>query len=172
MLKLYYQPLDRVNPLLTLDFTEKNGSDKLEVQKFVQDKAQWYIKNKLATVWKVYDGKENILGFFTTSMTAINLKDLSFQDLVVHYNTIRYPALLLGQMGIDKKYRGNGIGTMIIRFCVGLGLDVGKRVACRYLVIQTDKDHLEYYQKRSFTPSIKAKNNNEIFWMYRRLYLP
>jgi len=103
-------------------------------------------------------------------MTSIATKELPSKERVDESTTKYYPAMLLGQMGINKKHRGKKIGRMVTHFCTGLALNIGKRVACRYLVLQTDVKHLEFYQKYcAFTPSEKS-GNKPLIMMYRRLY--
>jgi len=103
-------------------------------------------------------------------MTSITTKELPSKEQIQEATVRRYPAMLLGQMGIDKKHRGEKIGAMVTHFCTGLALNIAKRVACRYLVLQTDENHLEYYRKYCFfTPTIKSKEK-KLIMMYRRLY--
>ena len=70
--KLAVSPLSDNDDLLSLDFTEVDGSDPLEVDKFLHEKASVYHKNKLGTVWSVrYE--DELVGFFSLSMFAIEI---------------------------------------------------------------------------------------------------
>lgn len=169
--KLYYKPIQHHTPLLYLDFTDSNNNDDLAVQDFTI-KAQKYIDNNLATVWAVHNIDDRIIGFFTTSMTAIDIQDLDYHERVVYTSPRQYPAMLLGQMGVHKEFRSLGVGSMITHFCKGLAMDISKRIACRYLVLKTDHAHMDFYQRKcKFIPSIRADSQN-LFWMYKRISLP
>jgi hypothetical protein len=80
-----------------------------------------------------------------------------------------YPALLLGQMGVDNNFRGNQVGEKICSFCRGIEQDINDRVACAFLILQTTA-HLA---KKYYEPCchFKWKPREEgIVWMYRKLF--
>ena len=53
--------------------------------------------------------------------------DLSLLDFAESDGT-DHPAMLLGQLGVDKKYRGKRIGSDICNFCLGLADVLGKQL--------------------------------------------
>jgi GNAT superfamily N-acetyltransferase len=69
-------------------------------------------------------------------------------------------------MGVDKRFRNQGIGYWICQFCLGLAQEMGKKVACRYVILETDEQKSSYYRKLLFEQS--AKKSQKI-WMYRRV---
>jgi hypothetical protein len=71
-------------------------------------------------------------------------------------------------MGVDKSYRGQGLGQLICNYCIGLALTVGEQIACRYIVLRTNEDKSKLYKKCGFKQSDK-KSAKGRFWMYRRL---
>lgn len=164
--KFGFNLLSENDNLNSLDFTEDNGTDPLGVNSFVQEKSSLYSKNKLSAVWVVrYEGE--LIGFFSLSMFAIEVRELAEGERVEGATPRSYPAALLGQMGVDKKQRRRGIGYWICQFCIGLAQEVGKRIACRYIVLQTNQDKFSFYQKIGFISS-EAKNQDKIL-MYLRL---
>ena len=80
-----------------------------------------------------------------------------------------YPALLLGQMGIDKKFRGLGLGQYICKYCRGLGQRLNNNAACAFLILQTSKEMAEKYYEPKCNFNWK-KSNKEKVWMYRKLF--
>ena len=74
--------------------------------------------NKLAVVYVVRYNK-NMAAYFTVSMSSINVEHLDRKEKVEHATPIRYPAMLLGQVVVDKKHRGKGIGADICNSCMG-----------------------------------------------------
>ena len=145
-----------------LDCTEQDGTDTLGVQDFLKRKAQIYSKNNLTSLWQVkYEGK--IVAFFTLSMSSIGLDDVP-RSKQVKGMTGRYPALLIGQMGVDKNYRGRKIGDTICKHCIGLARKFNERVACACIILQTTHDKVPYYQQYFFETTRKLKNGQ--FAMY------
>lgn len=166
---LKYRPIHSPDVLKVLDFTEDDGTDPLEVHKFAQGLATDFKENHITKLWAVINDAQEFVGFFTISATNIETKNLPSEEQVTEIRTKYYPALLLGQMGIGKKHRGQKIGQNTTHFCTGLALDIAKRIGCRYLVLQTDDAHIEYYKKCKFTPVKKTPGKNLIM-MYRRLH--
>jgi len=166
-MELDYDLLSPNDNLLLLDFTEIDGTDPLGVNEFASKKAIEYNKNKLATV-RVVRYEKNIVAYFAVSMSAISIEDLDSKEKVVQATPIRYPAMLLGQLGVDKKHRGKGIGGNICNFCLGLAQEIGEKVSCRYIILQTTIDKTSLYEKMGFIRSPKLVKDKKI-WMYRRL---
>lgn len=167
-MKFDYIPLPNISKLPRLDFTEENNLDPLGIQKFFDDEMDCYQNNKLSRIVVVKNWKQAI-GYFAVSMNAIEVKQELEQDEKVPGTTTRkYPAMLIGRMGVDKKYRKKGIGKAICSYCVGLATDLSLRVGCRYVMLQTSIDKVEFYKKCGFTLSKKPPKNEKV-WMYRRL---
>lgn len=164
---LCYEYLTSQSDIASLDFTEDDGADPLGVQEFASKKALDYHNNKLSTVRVVkYHG--NVVAYFAVSMSAISIEDLDSIEKVEKATPLRYPAMLIGQLGVDKKYRGKGIGKEICKFCLGLAQDIGDRIACRYVILQTNTNKTKIYDGMKFTKSPKKPQNNKV-WMYRRI---
>jgi GNAT superfamily N-acetyltransferase len=141
----------------------------LEVQKYLETKARPYHRGKASTVYIVKQDSR-VLAFFTLSMAGLESKELPESDKLVDYNA-RYPAVLLGQMGVDKSCRRQGLGELICNYCIGLAEKSSEQIACRYIILQTSQAKVEFYREKcGFQQSVKANPNGK-FWMYRRLSL-
>lgn len=167
-MNLRYRPFSNSDTFPPLDFTNDDGKDPLGVNGFFHNNLQTYRQNNLSTVWIVREDTTPI-AYFTVSMNAIEVKELAAVEKVASTTTSRYPAVLLGQMGVDKKYRHRGIALAICDFCAGLASEIGERIACRYLMLQTTEDLLSLYEKANFIKSFKKPTKDGRFWMYRRL---
>lgn len=150
-----------------LDFRNNDGSDPLKVDEFIHENPKQYTDNHISTIF-IVRYHEEIIAFFTLSMSNIGKKKIEVDDKInVMFDY--YPALLLGQIGVDKKYRGNGIGQYICKYCRGLGQELNKKVACAFLILQTSKKLAEQY----YEPKCNfkwMKSNKEKVWMYRKLF--
>lgn len=156
-----------------LDFTEEDGTDPLKVNDFFHTgKAETFQQNKLASIWCV-EHKGKLAGCFTLSMFAISTGKLSDAELVGEKaaSARSYPAVLLGQMGVDKTYRRRGIGYWACQFCTGLAREIGSKISCRYIVLQTNKNKAGLYEKSSFVKSPKQPDEKGNVWMYKKLYM-
>lgn len=154
-----------------LNCKENDGSDPLGVDDFIKNKAKLYRKNNLSTVYAVrYEDK--IIAFFTISMSAISLEKLSEEDTVSGYTPKSYPAMLLGNMGVDSEFQKKGVGKSICNFVVGLAQDITQRVACAVVRLQTDKSRFGYYEEKCGFKYSKKQNLESKVWMYRKILDP
>jgi len=51
-------------------------------------------------------------------------------------------------MGVDKNYRGNNIGRMLINIAVKKALEASYLIACRLLLVETSQDMKSYYLQK------------------------
>ncbi|MBI1664010.1 MAG: GNAT family N-acetyltransferase [Nitrosopumilus sp.] len=166
--ELDFDYLSEQDIISELDFKEFDDSDPLGVHDFFHNKATTYHHNRISTIRTVrIDGK--IVALFAISMSAISLQHLESNERIDLVTPLRYPAMLIGQLGVDKKFRDKGIGQQICNFCLGLAQDIGERVACRYVILQTNPDKMVLYNKMGFTKSPKLPDENNKIWMYRKL---
>lgn len=166
-MQLDYFTLTKSDKLPELDFTEGDGSDPMNINSFYRSDLQLYSSNNLSKVW-LAKNKSQIVAYFTVSMSAIELDKLSINEKVRGTTPTRYPAMLIGRMGVAKPYRNNGVGLQICDFCRGLAIDIGQRIACRYLVLQTTDDKIQFYKKSGFEKS-NVKPRKGLYWMYSRI---
>lgn len=165
---LKIRELNNSDNLQSLDLTESNRSDPLSVNDFFHSsKVQNFQKNNLASTWVVYYNN-TLVGCFSLSMSVIRKNELNDSEIVIDAKNINvYPAVLLGQFGIDKDFRGRDIGYWIIQHIIGLTRRLRKKIACRYIVLQTDSDHISIYNRFNFRSS--KKSNQKLIWMYKKL---
>ncbi len=147
--RLEFTKLDETHDLSILDCTESDGSDPLDVQKFVRQYALIFQKANLSTVYVVKYEKETV-ACFSLSMSAINVERLAKGEKVQEAAFKSYPTMLLGQMCTDKKHRGRNIGSYVCKFAVGLAQELSNRVACRYVMLHTSKEKMVFYQRNEF----------------------
>lgn len=135
--------------LSVLDCTEDDGSDPLDVQRFVRENARIFQGANLTTVY-IVKYEQEIVACFSASMSAINVERLSKDEKVQEAEFKSYPAMLLGQMCVDKKYRRHKIGLYLCKFAVGLAQELSNRVACRYVILHTSRDKVRFYERNEF----------------------
>ena len=92
-------------------------------------------------------------------MGSIRIKDLREDEAIEGGPEKDYPAMLIGNMGVDKKFRSKGLGSFIYEFCVGLARRLSKELdadMCICIPIGTKWDFMGenvglYHLKRSQT---------------------
>lgn len=72
-----------------------------------------------------------------------------------------YPAVLIGRLGVNKKFRDKGIGTSLLNFIKAWFIDSANKTGCRFIVVDAynKKDALNFYEKNGFTPIFSKKED-------------
>lgn len=102
------------------------------------------------------DKPSDVIAGFTVANASIFTKHLgnSRQKKIgyeVHHEKglINYPAVLLAQLGVDMKYKGNRIGNQIIEFIEDWFTNVNNKSGCRHLIVDAynEPELLDYYKR-------------------------
>ena len=165
--KLDFFQYSKKDDFSNLDFKQIDGSDPLNVDGYIHDNPAHYIENRVSTIYSVrYDN--NLIGYFTLSMSNIGKKEMLGDDaLSVPFRN--YPALLLGQIGVDINHRRGGIGQRVCSYCSGLGQVLNEKAACAFLILQTTPDLARNYYEPKCHFKWKPSDKN-VVWMYRKLF--
>ncbi len=119
----------------------------------VNDALVKYVRPRLA---RVYLGWQEgcFVGFFTLSCGLIRYEEVSKRvrtatQLEGLQETHAAPAVLLGRLAVDERFRDQGIGTWLFREAVALArFVIAPHVGCRFLLIDAIYDRIEWYQHR------------------------
>ncbi len=164
-----YDPV--VDNLLNLDLTQTDGSDPLLVEEYVKNHILKDIENKNVRAY-VVTYEENAIAFFTLSMSLICSKSLLKGDNDENDCELKkfvFPALLMGNIGIDKKYRCFGIGKYVCLFCVGLAQKTNEKMACAFFIFRTTKSLAEKIYGPKYCFRWKKNTPNKLVWAYRKI---
>ena len=161
--EIIIEPLSRANYSheFNCDFEDDMG-----LNTFYHNEALAFHKEKLGrTHVFLYEGRT--IGFVTLAMESIPRKKLDEGDqLGIHTRT--YPALLIGRLAVDNGWRGSGVGTWILKWCLGFAVDISERVGCRYVVLQTNKRREGWYRRDSLGFKI-LYIDKEDYWLFKKI---
>ena len=98
---------------------------------------------KLSNTYIFYiEENKRVVAYFSILASQLNTGD------ALIYGIDKIPIVLLGRMGVDKKFRGNNIGRTMINIAVKKALEASKLIACRLLLIKTSLDMKSYYLEK------------------------
>lgn len=128
------------------------------INEFFQNEAQAYQDELFGkTYFFVFpDEPTKVVAGFTVANASIFTKHLgnSRQKKLgreVHHEKglINYPAVLLAQLGVDVKYKGNHLGEQIIEFVEEWFTSDDNKSGCRHLIVDAydEPGLLDYYQR-------------------------
>jgi len=137
--------------LTNLLFKLIDKSDNVDDFDCNDDDINYFLKNlaisnqnrKLSNTYILYSKNSNqIVAYFSIIASQLNTGDARI------YGIDKIPIVLLGRMGVDKKFRGNNIGRIMINIAVRKALKAGQLIACRLLLVETSKDMKSYYLEK------------------------
>ena len=94
---------------------------------------------------------DKIVGFVTLAMGSIR-RDKTTAGLV-DYVKVNVPAIFLGRLAVDNVERRKGVGTYLLKYCIGFSIKLAKNtVGCRFVTLVTKKGYrASFYAKHGFT---------------------
>lgn len=124
---------------------------------FLNKRAQKCVEGKVTTIKSIYNEADEFIGYYALSMSYIEAAELYDEKKVA---TFEHPALKLGRLLIDKRCRGQKIGTAAITHIVMLAKKINEFVACRFIVLDSKPWVVEFYKLRGFVV-IGEENSSE-----------
>ena len=102
---------------------------------------------------------KTIVCAFTLSNDSIKVNFLpnnrkkKVNDLIPRDKQFRsYPAVLIGRLGVNKDFKGRGIGKELMNFIKSWFIDANNKTGCRFIVVDAYNEQapINYYQNNGF----------------------
>ncbi len=148
-----------------------------DLNDFLFNEAILYRKELLATTF-VIENNERTLGYYSLLNDSLQLKEEMFPS-VSQYNKFRkgllpypkrhlksIPSLKIGRLGIDKSYKGKGLGKMILYSVISNCLKFNENQACRLITVDAYKQAVPFYQKMGFKFLIEGDKDDTTRLMF------
>jgi len=137
------------------------GKDMLDV--YIHKQANQDIKRKLSACFVINEKETNLIkGYYTLSNNSIPLKFVPKQiqkKLPRSYQSI--PTTLLGRLAIDNKFKGQGIGKLILIDALKRSYEISKTIGSFAVVVDPiDQGAENFYEKYGF---IKLPDSGKMF---------
>ncbi|KHE70632.1 GNAT family N-acetyltransferase, partial [Capnocytophaga sp. oral taxon 329] len=125
--------------LLTEDHTIKPfDCEDEDLNDFLFKEAILYQKQMLATTF-IVENNERTLGFYSVLSDSLQIREELFpsksqykkfvQNLIPHRkrHLKNIPSLKIGRLGIDKTYKGKGLGSILLEGIINEAIELNKR---------------------------------------------
>ena len=99
---------------------------------------------------------ERMIGFYTLTMTTVDLSSLPDQLRKRHRN--QYSAGLIARLAVDRRYTGKGFGAWLLVDALKKLLSASDAVAFPIVVVDAKEGLSEFYEKFGFIPFRDQKN--------------
>ena len=94
----------------------------------------------------VFKKDNTIIGYVTLAMGALQKKRLP-KDRKKAKRFPNVPSLLLGQLARDRRFKGEGVGGIMVDWVLRTANELSKKIGCRYVILDAELDKIEYYKK-------------------------
>ena len=133
-----------------------------EYNQFLIDSADIFQKNDITNTQLLLDNiTGDVIGYIALCMSSVKLTEN--EKYSCHLESVLYksiPALLLGKLAVDKRYRDKqkGYGSYLVTLARGLATEMNENgIACRFVLVDADiqynPDTPQFYIKNFFVPN-------------------
>jgi len=114
-----------------------------EQNRFLYERAWDDQKERVSTTY-LYHVNGMLAGYATVCMDSLPLSTRE-RALRIRYREVA--ALKLAQLGVDLRFQGRGLGTLIVAYVVELARELSARVGCRYVTLDAHPEVAEWYEE-------------------------
>jgi GNAT superfamily N-acetyltransferase len=137
--------------------------DTLGLNEFIHKEAIKYQNDCMGSTYMFYY-QDFLVGYVTIAMYAIEVKETRLRIVT---NEKRYPALLLGRLGVHNDYRDRNIGRSICTWTIGFAKDFSKKLGCRFVVLLTSQSTVGFYLKCGFEICPKYEKKQKVLMYFQ-----
>lgn len=132
---------------------------------YFQRYARQDVRSRAAAVWVLYDqASSHVAGYDTLSAFGVRPHSIpaEFLKKLPHYDPL--PAILLGRLAVDSRYRGRRYGEMLLLDALRRSWEQSAIIGAVAVIVDAKDDSARaFYQHYDFTPVLDDEY---------RLYLP
>lgn len=122
------------------------GND--EINAYLHKFAKQHNKKGIAKIHILADG-DTIMGFYTLSNAELTLSIQGYPNKI--------PAMLIGKIGVDKNYQGQGLSKILLSHALNKIKWLSDETGIAFVIIDAKDEGLaRYYQTFGFQPTTQA----------------
>jgi ribosomal protein S18 acetylase RimI-like enzyme len=120
------------------------------LEKYFKTQASQDVRKHIAAVFVLADGSE-VLGYYTLSSYAIDASELPPQHVRGLPGYPRLPAILIGRLARARKYRGQGIGEILLADALRRSRENTASVGAVAVVVEAENENArQFYESYGF----------------------
>jgi GNAT superfamily N-acetyltransferase len=119
----------------------------------------------------------DLAGYVTTSMTEVALDEAPLRTLYGLTEILfrkgqghrkRFPALLIGMLGVCEKYKRRGLGEHMVKYAIGQASALSADIGCRFVTVDSDDtpEATGLYRKIGFAAPDGQKRSGNVRMHY------
>ena len=131
-----------------------------DLNDFLKNDALNYQKYMISKTNLCFFGNE-LVGYITLTIDTIGTKKVEVND--EFESKCSYPAMKIARLAVDSRFERKRIGTHLLYAAIGKALSISDSVGCRFVLVDSKKDAISFYEKYGFKKAIlkeKDKRDN------------
>ena len=149
--ELSFSLLTEEHIIKTFDCEDEDLND------FLFKEAIPYQKQMLATTF-IVENSERTLGFYSLLNDSMQIKEELFSS--------KSQYLKIGRLGVDKTYKGKGLGRILLEGIIANCIALNKKQACRLITVDAYRQAFPFYERFGFQYISNNDENEEVRQMF------
>jgi predicted GNAT family N-acyltransferase len=130
-------------------------SEDEELNDFLLNDAKKYLAEMFAVTYLIENKTETIAYFCLSNDNIRREVDMETWKKINKKvpNSKRkgsYPAVKIGRMAVTKKFAGNGLGRLMIRYVESMYRDENQKSGCRFITVDAYGNATDFYERNGF----------------------
>ena len=146
-------PLNESNDFSSFSCASPELSDFLKEDAF-NDQEDLISKTSLCS----WNGE--LAGYITLATDTIGTKEIYVSDGLKRYKYSKYPGIKIARLAVDSRFERRGVGTYLLFAGIGKALSICDSVGCRYILVDSKKESIGFYEKYGFKLAEKNKKKD------------
>lgn len=151
-------PGDRVNGL------SLGNPDYAPLKSFLKKDSQHYHVNNIGKTYVFVDEgiPPRVWAYVTIMCSEITLADDNHPEDLPDYPYETFPSIKIARLAVDKRVSKNDLGRSLVNWAITVSADqVMPAVGCRFVVVDSKKNAIKFYEKCGFTLLDTEENLSE-----------
>jgi GNAT superfamily N-acetyltransferase len=132
-----------------------------DLNEFLFEKAKDFKKEFLATTFLI-ESESRTVAYYSIFHDSLSIEEQDFaskssfkkflKNMVSHpkRHLKSFPALKIGRLGIDKEYKGKGLGKKIVSYIISETLNLNDKQACKLITVDAYRESIGFYRNMGF----------------------
>lgn len=138
-------------------------SDQSIVEEFLKNDAL-RLEECNACRTQLYYCDDRLIGYYTMFTDYVNLvnskrNSAGWKDVSTAMGSQHFPAVRLHYLGIDKKYRKQGLGKLLLLFALDTCVNVSDHIGFNFIILEALESSIGFFEKQKFS---KVKLHNDL----------
>ncbi len=149
----------------------------VDLNEFLFEKAKLYTKELLATTF-ILENSIQTVAYYSIFNDSLKVEEEDFTSKSALKRLLRilvsqpkrhlksFPALKIGRLGIDEKFKGKGLGRLIVNNLISETLELNQRQGCKLITVDAYRESLVFYERLNFEYLTENDREDETRQMY------